>query len=714
MRYLHGRTLGWGLASLCLSGAIASCDNPPGGQQAGGANLAELMKARGLTEADVTAALKTYMPSGKKDEYYLFASGGHGGNLIVIGVPSMRILKYVGVFTPEPWQGYGFDEESKKVLKGGRRAGRDMNWGDMHHPALSETKGDYDGDFIFVNDKANPRIAVVSLKDFSTVQIATSELIQSEHGSTFVTPNTEYVIEASQYPAPLGGRYADISKFNEEYRGAAIFWKFDRQKGRIDPEQSWAVELPPYMQDLADAGKLDSDGWAFFNSFDTERAYGGNAEGKPPLESGASQNDMDYLHVFNWRKAEEVVKAGKTQPIAGMKVISLQTAIDEGLLYFIPEPKSPHGVDVTPDGKEIVVGGKLDTHATVYSMEKIKALIGQKKFDGKDPYGVPILNFKESIRGQCEIGLGPLHTQFDNQGYAYTSVFIETKVAKWSLKDLKVVDKIPTHYNIGHLAAAEGDTVNPDGKYLVAMNKWAIDRFADVGPLLPQNLQLIDISGDHMKVIYDMALGIGEPQHAVVIRARPDDPVVRQEAIDILGRIKGEIGRLNRMVSDFLAYGRPSKLKIREVDVGDLLEEVVALVSTQASQQGVRINLLLPSGLSPILEADSEQIKTCFSNLVINAVQAMPDGGTLDIGVHREDGEIRFEFKDTGHGIAPEALELIFEPYYSTKETGIGLGLPLTKRLIEDHGGTIKAESTEGKGTLFTVSLPRRHAVRQP
>ena len=519
MRYLHGRTLGWGLASLCLSGAIASCDNPPGGQQAGGANLAELMKARGLTEADVTAALKTYMPSGKKDEYYLFASGGHGGNLIVIGVPSMRILKYVGVFTPEPWQGYGFDEESKKVLKGGRRAGRDMNWGDMHHPALSETKGDYDGDFIFVNDKANPRIAVVSLKDFSTVQIATSELIQSEHGSTFVTPNTEYVIEASQYPAPLGGRYADISKFNEEYRGAAIFWKFDRQKGRIDPEQSWAVELPPYMQDLADAGKLDSDGWAFFNSFDTERAYGGNAEGKPPLESGASQNDMDYLHVFNWRKAEEVVKAGKTQPIAGMKVISLQTAIDEGLLYFIPEPKSPHGVDVTPDGKEIVVGGKLDTHATVYSMEKIKALIGQKKFDGKDPYGVPILNFKESIRGQCEIGLGPLHTQFDNQGFAYTSVFIETKVAKWSLKDLKVVDKIPTHYNIGHLAAAEGDTVSPDGKYLVAMNKWAIDRFADVGPLLPQNFQLIDISGQTQQLLYDMPLPLGEPHYAQMIKA---------------------------------------------------------------------------------------------------------------------------------------------------------------------------------------------------
>src|SRR5690606_1734521 len=183
-------------------------------------------------------------------------------------------------------------------------------WGDMHHPALSETAGDYDGQFLFVNDKANPRVAVVNLKDFTTTQIVASELIESEHGSTFVTPNTEYVIETAQDPATLGGAYADISEYDEKYRGAAIFWKFDREKGRIDPEASWAVEFPPYMQDLADAGKLVSDGWAFFNSINTERATGGNMEGKPPLESGASQNDMDYLHVFDWKKAEQVVRAG--------------------------------------------------------------------------------------------------------------------------------------------------------------------------------------------------------------------------------------------------------------------------------------------------------------------------------------------------------------------------------------------------------------------
>lgn len=508
--------------------AVAACN----GQKAtgasslgGGSSLQELMTARGLDESHVSAALKTYTPSGKHDEYYIFASGGHGGNVLVIGVPSMRILKYIGVFTPEPWQGYGYGDQTNELLKQGSRDGRMLTWGDMHHPALSETKGEYDGEYLFVNDKANPRVAVISLKDFVTTQIVTSELIQSEHGSTFVTPNTEYVIESAQYPAPLGKRYSDIKNYDTDYRGAAIFWKFDREKGRIVKEESWAIELPPYMQDLADAGKLDSDGWAFINSINTERAWGGNLEGNPPLESGASQNDMDYLHLVHWKKAEGVVQAGKTTTIEGMRVIGLQTAIDEGLLYFVGEPKSPHGVDVTPDGKEIVVGGKLDTHTTVYSFAKMMKLIDEKKFEGKDFYGVPILPFEESIRGQCEIGLGPLHTQFDNEGNAYTSVFIESKVAKWSLKDLKVIEKVPVHYNVGHLLAAEGDTVSPKGKYVVSMNKWAIDRFSPVGPLLPQNFQLFDTSGPKMELLYDLPIPLGEPHYAQMISADKIKPI---------------------------------------------------------------------------------------------------------------------------------------------------------------------------------------------
>ncbi|HEU5481216.1 MAG TPA: hypothetical protein VFU90_15330, partial [Candidatus Tumulicola sp.] len=271
------------------------CNGSGGGgvaQMQQGSSVKDLMAARKLTEKDVTAALKTYVPPGKHDEYYLFFSGGHSGQVIVAGVPSMRILKVIGVFTPEPWQGYGTGGLGENaVLAGGTQNGRALRWGDAHHPALSETKGDYDGQFLFVNDKANARIAVIDLKDFVTKQIVSDPLIASNHGATFVTPNTEYVIEGAQYPAPLGRGYADISTFKDTYRGAVTFWKFDRAKGRIDPSQSWAIELPPYSQDLADAGKLDSDGWAFLNSFNTEMATGGDLQGNPTIESGASQND---------------------------------------------------------------------------------------------------------------------------------------------------------------------------------------------------------------------------------------------------------------------------------------------------------------------------------------------------------------------------------------------------------------------------------------
>jgi nitrous-oxide reductase len=512
--------------ALALAAAVCVAGCSSGGKGAAPAgSITDLMKARNLSEADVRHALKTFTPSGRHDEYLAFSSGGHSGQVIVLGLPSMRILKYIAVFTPEPWQGYGFDDHTKEILAGGNRGGKELTWADTHHPALSEQGGDYDGKFLFIGDKANARIAVIDLRVFETKQIVTTELISSDHGAAFVTPNTDYVVETTQYAAPLGGAYADPKEYKEKYRGAAVFWKFDRSKGRIDPAASWAIELPPYVQDLADAGKLGSDGWAFFNSINTELVYGGNQEGGVSMESGFSQNDMDYLHVVNWRKAEELVKAGKTETIAGMKVVRLDVAAREGVLFFVPEPKSPHGVDVTPDGKDIVVGGKLDTHGTVYSFEKIKGLIDQNKFEGKDPYGVPILSFKDSIRGQVELGLGPLHTQFDDKGFAYTSLFLETVVAKWSLADLKVVDKVDTHYNIGHLAAAEGDTISPDGKYLIAMNKWALDRFTPVGPLLPQNFQLVDLTTPKMEVLYDMPLPLGEPHYVQIIRADKVKPI---------------------------------------------------------------------------------------------------------------------------------------------------------------------------------------------
>jgi len=487
-----------------------------------------VMKRRGLSQKDILAAAKTYTPTGKRDEFLAFSSGGQAGQVFVYGVPSMRILKYISVFTPEPWQGYGYDEESKAILDQGKIDGRQVNWGDTHHPAISETDGKLDGQFLFINDKANPRVAVISLHDFETQQIVVNPILQSEHGGTFVTPNTEYVIEAAQYPGVLGRGYAPLSEFNDKFRGAVTYWKFDRQAGRIDEKKSFSIELPPYTQDLTDAGKGPSDGWSFTNSFCAERYVGGIEQGRPPFEAGCSANDADYLHVINWKKAAEVVAAGKTTKINGHDVITLKTAIDEGLVYLIAEPKSPHGSDVTPDGKYIIVGGKLDTNVTVYSWEKIKAAIDAKRFASKDPYGLPILDMKETIHKQVQLGLGPLHTQFDSKPcIAYTSLYVDSQVAKYDYCEGKVLDKISVHYNIGHLMAMEGESATPAGKYLVALNKLAIDRFNPVGPLHPQNHQLIDISGDKMELLYDMPVPLGEPHYVTSIAADKLKPLVR-------------------------------------------------------------------------------------------------------------------------------------------------------------------------------------------
>jgi len=510
-------------------GLLASCSGIGGGKSGGGAGLGssaqDIASARNLTPDDVAAALTTFMPSGTHDDYYMFASGGHAGQVLVLGVPSMRIINEIGVFTPEPWQGWGFSDEAKDVLASAQVDGKTMTWGDTHHPALSETSGSYDGQFLFINDKAHARIAVIDLRDMVTKQIVKNPLVISDH-ACFVTPNTDYLIEGAQYATPLGWGYAPIEQFKDKYRGAVTFWKFDRTAGRIVPEQSFAIELPPYFQDLGDAGKLLSDGWCFLNSFNTELAVGTAVDGKP-LEIGASQRDMDYLSVINWKQAAEVAKSA--QKINGMPVIKMQEAVNAGILYEIPEPNCPHGVDVAPKGDFMVVSGKLDPHVTVYNFKKIQDAIAAKKFQ-PDSYGIPVLDFQSCVEAQVEVGLGPLHTQFDDKGYAYTSLFLDSAITRWTLggdyrqDGWKVADKISVQYNVGHLSAIEGDTVAPKGKFLVSLNKWAIDRFSEVGPLHPQNFQLIDISGDKMKLVYDMPIGMAEPHYAQMVRAEVVKP----------------------------------------------------------------------------------------------------------------------------------------------------------------------------------------------
>ena len=493
-----------------------------------------IIESRGLTVEEAEAALTTYVPPGEYDPYIIFSSGGHSGNIHLIGVPSMRMLKTIPVFTPESWSGYGQGSDlSEAVLAMGTdldKQAEELAWGDTHHPALSETNGEYDGRWVYIQDRANGRLGMVELKDFKTKQIIDVPNIQTSHGGAFVTPNSEYIHISSMTPMAMtedGYAEVDQATYNENFRGMSSFMAIGPE-GRVDMERSFQIEIPPYTQDLADAGKLDSDGLAFIGSYNSERATGGNKEGGAAIETGASQNDFDFLHVIDWKKAEEVVAAGDTVERNGIDVIELQTAIDEGILHLIREPRSPHGVDVDPTGEYVVVGGKLSPTVTVYDIDNIRQAMAEGMDEGVDDYGVPILDFDFTMDGQVEVGLGPLHTQFDGKGHGYTSLFLDSAVAEFTLGEkagvapedtYQLTDTVPVHYNIGHLAATEGDTVAADGKFLVALNKWSLDRFPVLGTLKPQNFQLIDLEADEKRVLYDMPIGFGEPHYVQIIRA---------------------------------------------------------------------------------------------------------------------------------------------------------------------------------------------------
>ena len=451
--------------------------------------------------ADGAGAAATYVAPGALDEYYLFYSGGHSGNVYVAGVPSMRHIATIPVFAAYPATGWGFDDESKKMMGG-------FTWGDVHHPSASETKGDYDGRWMFVNDNANNRVARIDLRDFKVKQIlGPVPNISGLHGGAFVTPNTEYVLAASRFSVPLPkGTVAPLEDYATKYNGIVSGIAINAQSG--DMSVGWQILMPPFNFDLGDAGKLASEGWAFWTCYNSERATG-------KLEVTSTQKDRDYIAAVNWKEAEKAVKEGKIKEIGGVKVIDPKAT--PGIVYLVPCSKSPHGVDVTPDGKYFIGSGKLQSITTAFSFDKMMKAIAAKDFTGEED-GIPVLKYESVKEAEVNVGLGPLHTQFDNQGFAYTSLFVESAVAKWKLGTWEVVDKVPIAYNIGHLAAAEGDTVNPDGKYLVALNKLSHGRHLSVGPSQPESTQLINIGGDKMKVLYD-AFTEPEPHYSQMIKA---------------------------------------------------------------------------------------------------------------------------------------------------------------------------------------------------
>ncbi len=486
---------GTALALLVFAVAWGCAPKAPKGSEAGRA------------VSDVAfAAQKTYVAPGDLDQYYLFSSGGHSGQIYVYGVPSMRHISTIPVYTPYPATGYGFDDDSKKMLGG-------LTWGDVHHPALSETNGDYDGRWLFVNEM-NGRVARVDLRDFKTKQIfGPVPNISGNHASAFVTPNTEYSMMASRFSIPIPkGTVAPIENYATQYKGVVAALKIDPKSGEIS--LAWQILMPPFDYDLGDAGKGASDGWMFWTAYNSERATG-------KLETTSTQRDRDYIAAIDWKAAEKAAAGGAGELIGGVKVID--PAKVPGLVYLLPCGKSPHGVDVSPDGKYIIGSGKLQGVTTVFNIEKVLTAIRNKDFTGTED-GIPVLKYESIKDAEVAVGLGPLHTQFGPDGYAYTSLFVDSAIAKWKLGTWEVVDKIPMSYSIGHLTAAEGDTAHPTGEYLVGLNKLSHGRHLSVGPSQPESSQLVDISGEKMKLLYD-AFTEPEPHYAQMIKADKLHPI---------------------------------------------------------------------------------------------------------------------------------------------------------------------------------------------
>lgn len=483
-------------------------------------------KPKGPTEVSMgDAASKVYVAPGKYDDFYNIVSGGFNGQIGVYGIPSGRLFRILPVFTVSPESGYGYSEETKPMLN---TAQGFVPWDDLHHIALSTTKGEHDGRWIFANGNNTPRVARVSFKSFRTEEILEIPNSGGNHSSPFITENTEYVVAGTRFSLPMGNKDVPISSYKENFKGSISFIKVNPENGRMNI--AFQLRTPGFNYDLSRAGKGPSHGWFFFSTYNTEQAY-------TLLEVNASQKDKDFIMAVNWKKAEEYIAQGKgrvekakyAHNVYDEKTHSATSTINEEVLvldvaefpdivYFIPCPKSPHGCDVDPSGEYIVGSGKLAAMMPVFSFRKIQDAIAKKDFEG-DFNGIPVIKYESALHGEVKKpGLGPLHTEFDANGNAYTSFFVSSEIVKWNVKTLEVLDRVPTYYSIGHLCVPGGPTAKPYGKYVIAYNKITKDRYLPTGPELTQSAQLYDISGEKMKLLLDFPT-TGEPHYAEAIPA---------------------------------------------------------------------------------------------------------------------------------------------------------------------------------------------------
>lgn len=531
------------------------------------------------------AASKAYVAPGKYDEYYNFVSGGFSGQMSVYGLPSGRLFRVIPVFSLDAEKGYGFSEETKPMLNTSHGF---VPWDDLHHVQMSKTEGDYDGRWAFGNANNTPRVARIDLKTFRTAEIIELPNSAGNHSSPFITENTEYVVAGTRFSVPPDDVNGDIAinTYKQNFKGTLSFISVGKEDGKMDI--AFQIQCPGVNFDLSRAGKGVSHGWFFFSCYNTEQA-------STLLEVNASQKDKDFIMAVNWKKAEEYIKAGKGKKqavkyahntysdkthSATSEIKTEVTVLDSkefsDICYFIPCPKSPHGCDVDPTGQYIVGSGKLAALIPVFSFDKIQSAIASKSYDG-DFEGIPVIKYESALYGEVKKpGLGPLHTEFDSKGNAYTSFFVSSEVVKWNIKDLKVLDRAPTYYSVGHLCVSGGDTKNPDAKYLVAYDKITKDRYLPTGPELSQSAQLFDISGDKMQLILDFPT-IGEPHYAQIIKA------------DLVTKVSQKFFKIDENNHPFVAKGEKEAKIVRNGKVVHVYMTEIRSHLTPDNIEGIRM-----------------------------------------------------------------------------------------------------------------------------
>ncbi|MCU5780821.1 nitrous-oxide reductase [Alcanivorax balearicus MACL04] len=467
-----------------------------GAALAGAATLGGVVMTRETWAASVKEALaKTHVEPGELDEYYGFWSGGHSGEVRVLGVPSMRELLRIPVFNVDSATGWGLTDESKQVLGDSARY---LN-GDSHHPHISMTDGRYDGKYLFINDKANSRVARVRLDIMKCDRILTVPNVQAIHGLRLQkVPHTKYVFANAEFiiPHPNDGSSFDI-------QGDGSYTMFNA----IDAER---MEMA--FQVIVD-GNLDNTDADYTGKYAASTCY--NSEKATDL-GGMMRNERDWVVVFNIPRIEAAIKAGKFTTLGDSKVPVVDGRHGSDLTRYIPVPKNPHGLNTSPDGKYFIANGKLSPTCTIIEIARLDELFGGKL---KAP--------RDVVVGEPELGLGPLHTTFDGRGNAYTTLFIDSQVAKWNIdeairaykgeKTNYIKQKLDVHYQPGHNHASLTESRDADGKWLVVLSKFSKDRFLPTGPLHPENDQLIDISGEEMKLVHDGPT-FAEPHDCILVR----------------------------------------------------------------------------------------------------------------------------------------------------------------------------------------------------